>query len=483
MISNDLVSKYCKQTTDLVLIHTCNRSAHIYPQIKSLIESHRPEACMCNLKHHFTFLIVDDSESRQTIEENVTQVKRVQKFAEDYGYSSMVSIMYVDKAIQISTIGHSRLPADMYTDFFTDKVKNKIGGMRGIQNLSLLISELLFRLHSNLEDLIVHRLDDDVFPYVVEGVNNEISIKRQIGIFCKKRKYFELNKNSRILGCNYNWDSPSVLKDFTTSLKALSIYINGDFDQNNENICLNNKIVKHELPTDLSNLAHLENSLTHKPNLSAFIHQNIQLLDKGINRFTANTSNIAKHMNWYGDRKTIPGGFISFRATERVLLFPWFGAQDMIWSKEEANLDGGVIGHENIMHIKTGISRQSLHQSLLNENVAIERSDYPVTYHVLNILQEPSLSPITDDKVNNLGALRPEEILTMLKDISRKLTEKKVLDPNQITQRYITHFIRNFNTINRKLDRTSAVDQNKVKSEFEKWQKLSFSLRGKAMLK
>lgn len=400
------ISNFLGKVTDIALIHAYRRVPVLLPQISSFVASQKASSChICNIQHRILFVVVDDSVDSSIESGYRAEVDKINKEIDKQNLSDQFQVTYWDKKSQLSLISSLDLRDKDFRRFFVDASSGKVGGVRATQNISQIIADYYAGCSRNKDDVLINKLDDDIFPFVMSFVGRRgYRIELIENFFCKKRNYFRENPKARIVASYYTIDSPSQVVDLFEVIEALNkifenitvqdvvknrfrwdavedgLYLHG-VPQRIEIIGIGSEI----LP--LLNLKHLKETRSLS-NLLEQVNLMISLLESGINRFEYNLANFSRETKWFFLREVVPGGCITFFDKERVAAFPNFASQDLLWSCLEYNKRGGVYGDFDVGHIKTKYARTRFFDSLITTREEDARSDFAITYYAIKSIKE-----------------------------------------------------------------------------------------------
>jgi len=406
------------EITDLVLIHAYKRVGFLYPQIKSFIDNQK--ICNCPLgEHKILFVIVDDSNNIKIENKFCIKVEKIKKYINDVDNDKW-GIDYWDKRRQrilISAIG-----GDENSVFFRDAEVDKVGGVRTIQNISHIIAEYLFG-KCRREDVMIHKLDDDIFPYSMSFEKDYIyKISPIKNFFCQKRLF--LNKlSARVVGSYYTLDGPSPVTDLFEVVEAIYILLSVIKKENIFNNTYPWHLVKPRLyvygvPKRVE-CAHLNKWIKRKLNLSHIsetyklsklldqILYNLRLFNIGVNRFEYNLENHANDRDWGSEHSLISGGCLSFMADEPLSAAPNFADQDLLWTYLEHITKGGIKGDFSVLHLKTNIMRQGFVDTIIRGKASDIRCCFPLTVRSQEMISKVLGINLCNEELLNFGGFGP----------------------------------------------------------------------------
>ena len=388
-----------KQDTDLVLVHAYQRPTFLYSQVRSFIESQHACSCACG-EHVVRFIVVLDSHDSALDQAFREQVARIQSYLNDYALGRNWAVDYWDRERQLRLLGPMISGED---SFFTDAASRRFGGVRATQNISQAIAD-----HAAKEgaDPVVHRVDDDVFPYVLDWAEPGVyRVARIDGFFCAKRKALDADA-TRIVGSYYTLDAPSLITDLFEVAEALHTLVLSigpesaaaakfDWQSVADRIYLYGAPVRFVLSDVSPELERLIDPCHLTPTDSsrvvlAWLADSLDLFGAGVNRFEYNVDRYARETRWFGPRNYLPGGCVSHRAGEPNAPFPNFGDQDLLWTYNEHLRRGGVAGDFSVLHVKTPLGREGLLSTVCNLSESDVRSSFALTIAMQQILRERS---------------------------------------------------------------------------------------------
>jgi len=494
-------NNFLKNITDIVLIHAYKRQQFLFSQIISFIKSQFNYKCTCKITHRILFVIVDDSCDKKTEKAYKHEVKGVAIYLNNEGLANRVYIDYWGKGRQKRLLKTLKLSKGEEKIFFKDAVSGKLGGVRAIQNISQIIADYYCGFNVNPADVIIHKLDDDIFPVVMSYRGNKIYQIQLIKLFfCKKRLFFKSKQKARMAASYYTIDSPSNIVDLFEIIEAIYLIfkqikikeIKSDkFTWNNIKNRLYlygtpKKIITKNLPASLKRLTNLE-YLKKTDRLSVLfiqIRKYLVLFNNGVNRFEYNLSNFANKTNWYTSRELIPGGCISYFASEKISSFPNFASQDILWSCLEYNKKQGIYGDFAIGHLKTGLIRSGLLDDLFKNEEEL-RCDFAITFYAINLIKNElnhgyiphigindlfefssfgkNILPKTCQRLKYI--LKLLDIIIIMSKSNKKLQEetlkiKKILSP----------ILKNYNLIRRRYEeKRTNINKNRLKTRVINW--------------
>lgn len=262
------------------------------------------------------------------------------------------------------------------------KENNKLHGIRSIQNKSVFI----FYLNNKDVGSIVHKLDDDIFPYEADRHDADVSIVIKHDFFEKKET--SINDDIKIIsGSNYTIDSPSPLVNYADFTEFLFNFYNIAKNKSVDTI-IGNDILKIS-PTGVRNIHDslkvldvlpVNEDFTYKEAVTA-LERYAKLTEKGGSRIIINDNK----ENCNGINKFFPGGCVSFMYENFPTLTPTFGNQDLLWELIEI-LEGKILVTDGYVgHIKSLTGRVSIVDDLKDSSYKHQTS---ITYSVFKYLIE-----------------------------------------------------------------------------------------------
>ena len=256
------------------------------------------------------------------------------------------------------------------------KEKDKLCGIRSIQNKFIAIFYYTIGPESVRIPSIVHRLDDDVFCIeAARDSNNNILISQKNDFFQKKENSL-LNKSKVISGSNFTIDSPSPLVDFLSASEFILGYLDQSTKLHTPEVVIGSEIMKISKYACLDVINNLNNIDIQPLTPSASLKYN-EIMQKipvyfdriktGISRFMINESSDSFHdtslLNFF------PGGCVSFWSNEFPALTPLYGNQDLLYLLFESFLFGKYLVFDTYMgHIKVSNTRVDLISDLMNSS-------------------------------------------------------------------------------------------------------------------
>lgn len=394
--------------TDIVLVHGHQRDHFLYPQLTSLIDTQPDCNCDCH-GHAVRILVVLDSSDVDVCRAFEEQVDRVKRYIHDNARSDMWSIELWDRARQQRALTPW---VEAHDPFFTDASTKRMGGVRAMQNVSQAIADITA---GDVEDIVVHRLDDDIFPYCLDSTGDGgYEIARIDHFLCAKWRALAV-PGVRIVGSYYTLDSPSLITDLFEVVEAIHTLIEAITPEACREACFDwprvaarlyvygapETIRLSDVPSDLAsflNLSHLTETGS-VPDVLAWIARSLDLFDIGVNRFEYNIDRFARETGWFGPRTYLPGGCVSMRNDVRMAPFPNFGDQDLLWTYLEHLRRGGVAGDFSVLHVKTPVGRDGLFTTLRNRSESAVRSSFRQTL---------AMQELMGRRFDRAGTLRPD---------------------------------------------------------------------------
>ena len=192
-----------------------------------IISSTRPEllnrqiTSFANIRNNrkLNFYIFNDSNDKN--EEFLNEISKIKQTIHG------IDIYYFDLNEQIriikqtASVYSSKVETDTESVINCFKENDKINGIRSIQNKSVLI----FYLNNKDKGSIIHKIDDDIFPYEANRRNEIVEIILKQDFFDQKE--VSIRNNSRIIsGSNYTIDSPSPLVNYADFTEFLFNFYN-----------------------------------------------------------------------------------------------------------------------------------------------------------------------------------------------------------------------------------------------------------------
>ena len=266
------------------------------------------------------------------------------------------------------------------------KEDSKLYGIRSIQNKSVFI----FYLNNKDVGSIIHRLDDDIFPYEADRHDANVSIVIKHDFFEKKET--SINDDIKIIsGNNYTIDSPSPLVNYADVTEFLFNFYNIA-----KNKSADTRIGNDILKISPSGVRNVHDSLkvldvlpvnedfTYKKVVTA-LERYTKLVKKGSSRIIINDNK----ENYNGINKFFPGGCVSFMYENFPTLTPTFGNQDLLWELIEILEGKTLVTDGYIGHIKSLTGRVSIVDDLKDSSYKHQSS---ITYSVFKYLIEKNNS-------------------------------------------------------------------------------------------
>lgn len=461
---------------DVVLIHSI-RPERLFTQIKSFIDNQiefvikkrkaiiKNRALNKGLRNQIYIIIGDDPKEDKRY--YVNRVNKIKKYIFKLHLGKNIKVIYWPYKRQVFFFNYlfSKFNDKNIKSLFHDYESNKLGGLRGVQNKSIIVADYVTR---NLKgNLLYHKLDDDIYAYVA-SFRDKKTLKFVHGYNVFNHKANLLNKkNVRVIGSRYVIDSPSPLIDLKEGLMELNTLFEGIKRNPKDSINNWNKLSKKmycvaETFIDESKIIQTKDSpflyrnRKVSENLKSVISL-VKILKKGNNRFLFNTiENISK--GFEGFRDSLPGGFISFKKETKVV--PWMTGsnQDLLFSAFENALNGGVYGDLPVGHIKSLNRRKFLIDSLIVGNRhGISANDFVTMSFILKIGERMGFRLAKNIPYNKsiygwgLNFIKPDDFKFMLDnaDINLKwIIEKKAFHDKKLQRglSYIKNFFNDLRT-------------------------------------
>lgn len=262
------------------------------------------------------------------------------------------------------------------------KENDKLYGIRSIQNKSVFI----FYLNNKDTGSIIHKLDDDIFPYEATRQNASVNIVIKHDFFEKKER--SINDNMKIIsGNNYTIDSPSPLVNYTDFTEFLFNFYNIA-----KNKSIDTRIGDDILKISPSGVRNVHDSLkvldilpinedfTYKEAVNA-LGRYANLIENGSSRIIINDNK----ENRNGINNFFPGGCVSFMYENLPTLTPTFGNQDLLWELIEILEGKTLVTDGYIAHIKSPTGRVSIIDDLKDSSYKHQSS---ITYSAYKYLIE-----------------------------------------------------------------------------------------------
>ncbi|MFH1610910.1 MAG: hypothetical protein ABIA91_03415 [Patescibacteria group bacterium] len=424
--------------TDIVLIHTYKRVNFIYYQVKSLIDSQFLNSCYCGVKHIVLFLIIDDSPESMS-QSFLQEVEKIKKYILNKKLNKVCFIDCWNKTRQVNLL--KKFSLEKYDNLFIDSYSGRVGGSRGIQNISQIIADYIIGNREN-QEVLEHKIDDDMFAFYLKHENNALKFTRLDNFFCRKRKKLSQSK-VRIVGSYATLDSGSPVTDLFEATEAVDKILECiSIDDIGSNLfqwqCIKkkslylygvpNKVIdetKEIIGTDFGKFLNITipNKTQYLNEIMCWVTMATNLLSRGINRFEYNLSNFCESIDWTQEHSQLPGGCVSFCNSEKIGPHPNFGTQDILWSYlENARHGGGLYGDVPLLHVKTPIARSKLQDDLLYGDELKRRRSFALSVKVIKLVRDKFrvLNDTSDDFVNfrgfekNILDLTQQKILRIL---------------------------------------------------------------------
>jgi len=445
---------------DAILIHSM-RPERLFAQIKSFIENQielvfkKRKAIIKNLasnkriRNQVYIIVGDNPEADEEYYQN--QIKRIKEYIKKQKLEKNIKLSYwgYDRQINFFNYLFSKFEDKNIRVLFKDYKSKKLGGLRGVQNKSIIIADYVTR---NLKgNIIYHKLDDDIYSYVASFKNKKIfRIVHGYNIFDHKAKLLDKN-GVRVIGSRYVIDSPSPLIDLKEGLTELNTIFEGikknpeDSINNWGNISKNMYCVA-EYFVDESKIVQTEETPFLYKDIKVsdalkIIFNLVETLERGNNRLLFNTiENISK--GFEGFRDAIMGGFVSFKKESKII--PWITGsnQDLIFTAFENAMHGGVYGDLPIGHIKSLNIRKSLIDSLIvGEKFGLATNDFLIMSLILKLGKKKGFKLSKNIPYNKsiygwgLNFTKPNDFRFMLDNADKNLgiiIRKNIFKDNEI---------------------------------------------------
>lgn len=268
---------------------------------------------------------------------------------------------------------------DIYNCF---KENNNFYGIRSIQNKSIFI----FYLVNKDSGSIIHKIDDDIFPYEADRQKDIVNIIIKKDFFEKKEE--AINQDINIFsGSNYTIDSPSPLVNYADFTEFLFNFYNIARGKS-----LDRKIGDDILrisPSGVRKVFDKLNLLKVLPINEDYTFKEVilslerysELIEGGNSRIIINDNKL----NQNGINKFFPGGCVSFIYENLPTLTPLFGNQDLLWELIETLEGKKLLTDGYIGHIKSLSGRVSIVDDLKDSSYKHPTS---ITYSVYKYLAE-----------------------------------------------------------------------------------------------
>lgn len=354
---------------------------------------------------------------------------------------------------------------------FRDWNSMKLGGIRGVQNKSIILADCISGLQK--KPIIYHKLDDDIFAYIASFEKGMLKIMQGYNIFGHKAKL--LNSIKGIIGSRYHIDSPSPLADLNESLIDLEKLLNAisQFKNSSEFNASWKKTAKQffTLPQaiiDESNLIKtpgaplLYANKTYTEIIDLLVPL-MNILRNGNNRFVFNVEELLSP-SFYSLRDCLPGGFVSFYSDLEIRPVVRGANQDLLFSALEFACGNTVYGDWPVGHIKEGDKRNKLLDDLKYNpsSIGSRKNDFLTTFCILKLAQEEGL-PISyglnkETSILHWGLklISPHTIeynvaaiKIHLKKIKDKFNQKRLNCPIDTTEKFICEIQNELNNIER----------------------------------
>lgn len=258
-------------------------------------------------------------------------------------------------------------------------------GIRSIQNKSVAI---FYYLNNDLTS-IVHKIDDDIFPYEADRHNHKVTIKLNNNFF--EEKETSIKNSTRVFsGSNYTIDSPSPLVNYADFTEFLCNFYNISKSKSKDMLIgedilkISPKKVK-EVSDPLKILDILPiSALSTYEEAAKILQDYAEIILNGNSRIVINdNSEQIKGVN-----KFFPGGCVSFLYKNIPTLTPAFGNQDLLWELIEL-IDGKILISDGyIGHIKSTSDRPSVLSDLKDTSYKHQTSlTYSAYQYLVNTQQ------------------------------------------------------------------------------------------------
>ncbi|MFH1388037.1 MAG: hypothetical protein ABIG88_01900 [Patescibacteria group bacterium] len=434
-------------------------------------------------------------------------ISLVNVYVRDKNLDKDVEIKFIDKKAQKQMMQEVNKMGVSDTDIkaiFYDAHTDKLGSQRGIQNLSVLAAHYHLNKSKNFDDIIMHRLDDDMFPINMRYERDGIySIKMIPSFFCRKRMSFK-EKNARILASYYTIDTPSQIIDLFEAVEAIDTIANNikekdirgdkfDWDKISGKLYVYGApkaILLENIPRRIEDLLNIYTiSETSKINdILSQVNELLGLLGNCVNRFEYNLANFTEEYNWFMPREALPGGCVSNFIGEEFAPGPNFGTHDVMWSSLEYNKRGGTYGDFPIGHIKTGSDRPKFVSNLVLSDDSKMRCDHAYAYHAIKYLKKAhnknNKDFMTSDKEFADFTVFGRDIVDKTKERMLNIQDKMLKVNNENSKAIYSFFdplVKNYQVVIERY-KDKVIDEKKVKELTDKWlnsENAWFSIRKK----
>jgi hypothetical protein len=328
------------------------------------------------------FFVFDDTpaQSNRFLEE----IERAKKLApkRNIYYFSLVKQIEIIKRAAIAYSDLIHVDEQSILDCFNEN--NAPRGIRSIQNKSVCI----FYLMGDAKGSIVHKIDDDVFPYEAERRGESVETKLKRDFF--EQKELSIGGSDKIIsGNNYTFDSPSPLANYTDFVEFVFNFYSTAGSKPEERPIGNDmlKISPTKVRRVIDHLNILDVLPIDKDYTYKEAHEALKLyasmMENGNSRIIINDDK----ENFDGINNFFPGGCVSFLYENLPTLTPTFGNQDLLWEMFEI-LDGKtLVTNGYIGHLKSSGDRPSIVNDLMDSSYKHQTS---LTYSTFKYLSEKS---------------------------------------------------------------------------------------------
>jgi hypothetical protein len=445
-----------------------------------------------------TWIYICDVPGTDAFRSSVVECKRL---VGDYKPAINVSFIYLDLDTQKSILGNIskgvsqklNIPIERVMSLFCDWKSLKFGGIRGVQNKSIILADFITRgaRHSRC---VYHKLDDDIFPYVCTFNGGVLEIAHGYDVFGHRLKMVE--RTEGIVGSPYCIDSPSPLvdlyesiMDFDNLFKEISNLEAGPlldapwFDASKKMRTVpavfsdrSGLMTTALSPIPTSDMNFREALLT--------LGKLIELLRSGNNRIAHNTlENLGTVFE--GRRDSLPGGFVSFFSDLSVKPHVRGANQDLLFSAFEHATGNVVYGDWPVGHIKGKGNRASLFVGVAGRpgGAGLCTNDFMTTNAILTlaISEGMEISKGLESQASILGDMsfiRVENMLDKLTSVEKNLKSIQRSNKNSELAELLAPISSFFNEVsllapaiasNYTLDRPTADSLEAAKALYSLW--------------
>jgi hypothetical protein len=373
-VAGESLNPFLNDTDDLVFIHAYNRPELICQQILAYIANREAFRGQCGYTaqppfdteqnstdyydRKILFAVVDDSDAdlaKTTVYRDLlTEMVR----SLPAQYRNLYRIAYVDKLRQNVLVNTYPVLEDM-TCYVNEPGSRKMGGVRGMQNISELLAYYYGSpAYAHGKNPVVYKLNDDGFPFAIRFQEKTPVVYTGFDFFAHNGRLLE-KQNYLLIGAHVDGNSPSPIYTLAEWIETLnSILKSGNTAGLPADL---HTIEFQQVPPWMQTAIHQYLFTPGMPAqtdpLDSFLHQyllpHLQQIRVGINCMTVDSTTDALQVGYFGPIGSLSGDAIAHRLSSVLPPMPVVANQDILLSGLLHGLHPGEVASSgSVLHMK-----------------------------------------------------------------------------------------------------------------------------------